>query len=457
MRYILIYVLFFLSLGFTLSTQNQFSPFSLVVVITSLFIQFFSLYNIFSRNKEPFSLNKIFFLFALFFFGIAPLIQYFNQTIIWFKRPLNESEYILTNTIIIIILILYSVFYYFFRHVKLSTTNVIKIQIFKSNQINLDRRLDWKRSLILIGISLLSFFIVFQSNNYNLLAMLIRGGDLLSEILSSGNSDDSPTKWLIINNFVRPTAMLSFLYYAITPQKSKLVFLILLFIAIFTCFPTAMPRFAAAALYLPFLLILFPIFKRKYLFNIVFILSLLVIFPSLDLFRTFSDSTEIAPKLEFDMFEKGHFDSYQNFAIILSNNIITYGYQLLGVLFFWIPRTFWPYKPVGSGTYIAEKLNFSFDNVSANFFAEGYINFGYFGIFLFVLFMAFVTARADNFFWKDNKQQYNSLKSLIYLVSIGFIFFVLRGDLLSSVAYFIGFISSLCFVYKIINFRFYYE
>lgn len=448
MRYLLVFLFYALSVLVSFSSRSIDSPFSYWVVFTSLLIQLISVYNLFTRNHEFFSFYKFFYLFSLFFFGIAPLIQYFNKTIIWFKRPLFEEEYIYTNIIIIGIITLYGLLYNLFRFVKYR--NISSALLIPSNLV---LNVDVFKSIILVLISIFAFFIVFQSNNFSLLAMLIRGGDLIEELLANTVTDESPTKWLIINNFIRPISMISFLVYAINLNRNKFVYFLLLILAITTCFPTAMPRFAAAALYIPFTLIIFPFLKKKYLFILTFIFGLLVIFPSLDLFRTFSSDGRITFKPDFEMFKQGHFDCYQNFSLILNFDIVTYGKQLFGVLFFWIPRTFWTSKPIGSGSFLAEQLDFSFSNVSANYFAEGYINFGFIGIILFTILISFFTAKADNLFWKNFKHNFRSNFDLIYLISLGFIFFILRGDLLSSIAYFIGYLSALKLILILVNFN----
>jgi hypothetical protein len=147
------------------------------------------------------------------------------------------------------------------------------------------------------------------------------------------------------------------------------------------------------------------------------------------------------------MFLKADFDSYYNFAIIFSENIVTYGRQLLGVVFFWIPRSVWSNKPVGSGSYIADQLGFEFSNISANFFAEGYINFGLIGILLFAIVLAVLTSFMDakNFFDKSKSIFF----TMMYLLFIGLLFFILRGDLLSSFAYTIGYSTSVFIVTQV--------
>ncbi len=424
------------------------SAFSYPVFVTSIIIQVFSIYNIFSRESEPYSLFKVFSLFSLFFFGIAPLLQFYNNTVIWYFRPLSEWETFSTNVLIIFILTFYKIFYDLFRRLNVNERSIRKLDVWSINS-----KINAKGVISLIAISLCSFFIVFQSNNYSILAMVIRGGEILSEVTGSSEGDGSPTKWLIINNFVRPISMMCFFYYITSPERNKIVFFILLVLAVFTCFPTGMPRFAAAAMYIPFMLLIFKLSRKKNVFSLIFIVGLLVVFPFLDIFRGFSDDAEIKPELNFDMFLQGHFDSYQNFALIVSSNIITYGKQLLGVLFFWMPRSIWHDKPIGSGAFAAEKMNFVFDNVSANYFAEGYINFGLIGIILFVIILAFITARLDVIYWKYVGHIKNNYFTVLYAISLGFLFFILRGDLLSSVAYTFGFVFSALLVYKVLRIK----
>lgn len=81
--------------------------------------------------------------------------------------------------------------------------------------------------------------------------------------------------------------------------------------------------------------------------------------------------------MNFNIFTELHFDSYQNSLNIIINNLITYGEQLLPVLFFYVPASIWINKPKGSSYLLADKLNYSgFSNVAIGFFGEGYINLG---------------------------------------------------------------------------------
>jgi hypothetical protein len=412
--------------------------FSNRVFLTSVLIQLISTYYIFSNEDSPYSLNKIFYLFTLFFLGIAPLLQFYNATYFFSIKLLSEVEYFLMNLLILFIILIYQILYSWFYKVKLTKKAMVYITKFKLNE-----NLNALQISILILISLFSFFTIFYINNFSIISMLVRGGEIKEHIESTGLQD------LVFTQFIRPLSMVSFLYFCLSKNSNPYVFVLLLVLALLTCFPLAMPRFNVGALYIPFLIILIPIFRKKHIFSISLIFSLLVLFPFLDKFRNISATSEIDLDLNFKMFTEAHFDSYNNFGLIVTEDIVTYGRQLLGVLLFWLPRVFWQDKPIGSGAFLADKLNFSFSNVSANFFAEGYINFGLIGIILFLIALAFFTARMDKLYWSVLFNQRNNFFKVIYLIILGMLFLVLRGDLMSSFAFTCGFMLAIFVVFKV--------
>jgi hypothetical protein len=77
--------------------------------------------------------------------------------------------------------------------------------------------------------------------------------------------------------------------------------------------------------------------------------------------------------------------------------------------------------------------------VACTFLAEGYINFGIIGSILFAAVIALVIARYDGWYWRRGGRIRFTLPRLFYFVAIGMLFFILRGDLLSSFAYTVGF------------------
>ncbi|MDD2495188.1 MAG: O-antigen ligase [Tissierellia bacterium] len=433
---IIIFSVFCITLMYNVS--GPFDNFSNGVYFSSIIIQIISIFYIFSKSNQSYSLKKIFYLFSLFFFGIAPLLQYYKGIALWGSIPLNENEYIYINIIIIVILFLYQLFYVLFYSKRIK---VKKVDFIAKLEVN--RKLNKLQSILLVSISFFSFYMIYRLNNYSILSMLFRGGEFKEFAVVSS------TAGLIISNVFRPLSMMSLLYYITSKSNNFIIYIILTISTFITCSPIGMARFQAATMYIPLVLLTIPWLRRKNNFVLNFILGLLVLFPFLDNFRNFESEGNLKIGFNFDMFLQGHFDSYHNFALIVNNNIITWGRQLLGVIFFWIPRSLWPNKPIGSGAYLAEEKSLIFSNISCNYFGEGFINFGFAGILFFVIFLAYITASFDKMYWTISVYKKNNYFNVIYYILLGLLFFMLRGDLMSSFAFTIGFMFSIWLVHKI--------
>lgn len=417
------------------TAAHPLDEFSTRAFLSSISIQVISIIFVFRKDNEPYSLNKIFYLFTLFFLGIAPLLQFYSSSSFFGARKLSEREYYYMNLLILLILFTYQTFYSIFYLKKINLGYAQLLQRFL-----IDKKLVTSQISLLVILSLLSFFLVFMANNFNLMSMLFRGGAFKETVLESKSSS------LIIFRFFQPLSMMCLLYYMLSPSHKKVITFVLFLLTLITCSPLGMARFSAAALYIPLVLVAIPFIRKKNVFSLSFILGLLVVFPFLNNFRYYTPGNDIKIRLDMNMFVAGDFDSYQNFAIVFFEDIITYGRQLLGALLFWVPRSIWPNKPIGSGAFVANQQGYYFDNVSCNFFAEGYINFGIMGIFLFAILLAYATARTDKYYWKIVANNKNNYFQVIYFVLIGMLFFILRGDLMSSFAYTVGFLLSIILV-----------
>lgn len=415
--------------------QNNYND-SIFFDITYLFIVGKSIFAIYSKKNVSFSFYKMFYTFVLFFFGIAPYIQYTNKIVLWTKEsPFSNEQYIETNLIIITIIVVFEISYnLLFNSSKNINHKSLNSYKYKKRKI---------AEILLIFICFLSLILTLYSKNWEILPLFFRGGDYAAE-----NQEISSFFAQIIDNFFRPISIIIFIIYFSYKRKWNIYSFFFLLLGLFCNFPTGLARYNAAALYIPLIIILVPKLKLKYYFNLILIMGLLIVFPFLNNFRYFGENTQIEPVVfDFSMFAEGHFDSYSSLLRIVQNDIVTYGNQLLGVLLFWVPREIWHSKPIGSGAFMAKKLGFFWDNVSCNYFAEGYINFGFLGIFLFTIILAYISANADVRYLREIKNQQTSLKKyeILYILSSGFMIFLLRGDLLSSFAYLIGFISSIIF------------
>src|SRR5690606_15443488 len=97
--------------------------FSERIYISSLLIQYVFLYYIFSNDSRPYSLNKIFYLFCFFFFGVSPFIQSISNTSSFGARVLNEGEYFTLNVLILLIMFCYQFFYEKFDKLNFNQNN----------------------------------------------------------------------------------------------------------------------------------------------------------------------------------------------------------------------------------------------------------------------------------------------------------------------------------------------
>ena len=213
-----------------------------------------------------------------------------------------------------------------------------------------------------------------------------------------------------------------------------------------SCSPFGMPRFQAAAIYIGLALILRPKLSKKSVFIYGFCGAFMFAFPFLDYMR-YANLLDIDIVNSFKEVVKGltgtlisaHFDGYV-MLVKAQHHVATYGLtfgrQMLGALLFFIPRTWWPDKPLGTGYFIQQTLGLKkkFLNVSASMIEEGYINFGLLGILLFAGLMALLNRSLDTppYGEKDN----SPFKKLVYPFLPPMIFFMVRGDMMSTFAYF---------------------
>lgn len=398
-----------------------------------------SLYLIFVKTHYKFSLYQIIHLFFLFFFGIAPALQYKNDSQFWGSlTKITEDEYIVGNFFTLSSLIIFNVLHNFLlkRRIDITSKNKKEIKITKGLRLH---------SFKLISISFIALVIFLFSKNFDFFSIFLRGSFNSTKSSAITNSSLS----LIVNNFIRPIPAVVLFSYKFFKKNNKFTFaeFIMLILMLICDFPLGMPRFLAATLYIPLLLVYSKVFRKHYNFALFFCLGLLVIFPFLDQFRHAKElSTDTKIGISTQMFSEGTFDSYQNTINVINKADITYGRQLLGVLFFYVPRSIWSTKPIGSGAYIAKEFKYNFSNISMNFLGEGYLNFGYFGVFLFILFLSNLVSRFDFMYWNNLiRKEY---MYIIYFYLYGLLFFIMRGDLLSSFAYTIGLSSAIYLVLK---------
>ncbi|WP_420866991.1 O-antigen polymerase [Cobetia marina] len=354
---------------------------------------------------------------------------------------ISVSSYVYTNFIVIICFILFQIVYALSYGKKdIACKDVIKYNFTMKKTKSRYQVLSF---MLLLGISIGGFTLWY--NNFNLSSLFFRGGELTDRVVLQGPS------WLLYHYFLKPIPAVCALVYALAYGiKSRGAWLLLILTFVISS-PTSMARFQAAVIYIPLFLVFFKALRREFYFPSVLVFGLLFIFPLLDKFRTFSSNDGFGYNLDYSFLLSGHFDSYQNFIRVFDLEMISYGWQLLGAILFFVPRSIWPNKPVGSGYNLAQDLNLSLSNISLNYLGEGYINFGILGVLLFLAILGIFCGWFDRKFWKKNINAGVNISNIFYMFSLGLVFFLMRGDLMSSFAYSMGMLFSVMLVVKIFN------
>ena len=368
------------------------------------------------------SLVLVYFIFSFIFFSIVPWLHYSSGILLWRTFPLRDQIYFELNFLI------FTANSIVFIISRLNIKSSLPAHL-KKNTISLSTR---PACLFLLIISGVGFFTTLALNNFSISNLLFRG--MVDSVRN--NSFESSALQLFMSLSARMLTFFAFVY-AFTQVKSafllKATLFILLLIAIF---PTGVARFMVGMVYIPLMLIFFPRFRDGGLFSFLLIFSLIIFFPFLEQFRYFSgiENISLIPSIEF--FYAAHFDAYENMATAIEVEFITYGRQLLGVLLFYVPRTYWETKPVGSGSEMANSIGYSFDNISMPFLGEGYVNLGFIGSVIFTVLLAYAMSIIDNRFTnKIRLVESVDFSTAFYFYLIGGLFFVMRGDLLSSTAF----------------------
>ena len=375
--------------------------------------------------KHRYSFEFIHSFFLLFMMNIAPMIQYYTTNAFLSFEP-DDTQIVFTN----FLLLLWSVVFYI--GYDYSSRN------HKPQKKTYNMELQLKGySTTIVGVLLLieSGYVLFVTG-FN----IFRNNSAESRFIGTGLPVLS---FALRVTLVIVANIISFCLYK--KNKKKLFFpLITLFLTLIIAFPTAIPRFVAATIYGGLILIIFSKkMKSSYLYSIMFIIGFVIIFPILSNFRYESDNINI-----FEMFmsvltgfkreyNTGNYDGYMMLMRTIdyvSDNGIVWGKSLIGNTLFFIPRSLWSNKPVGSGAFIAEYYNFSFTNCSQSLMAESYLNFGIIGIFLYSFIVGYATQKYDYLYWDSNYK--NTYSKLLYPFYIHLFFILLRGDFLTGYLYF---------------------
>ena len=123
------------------------------------------------------------------------------------------------------------------------------------------------------------------------------------------------------------------------------------------------------------------------------------------------------------------FQSIMNVISMVDDRGHYYGLQILSAVFFFVPRSIWPGKSVGTGDLAAHYAQYVNFNVSSPLPSEFYADFGWLGVFIFGVMSGWFIRFLDRQLIEDN-----SWRFLIATAVTGYLMILLRGSLIGVIA-----------------------
>jgi hypothetical protein len=388
--------------------------------------------------------------------GVQPLLSVWSNVFPHSELPFTQNMVSFSIFILILGILGFEIGYYRFRVEKSSK---ISLESFargiKKNPKRLSITYLW---LLTLGVSLLFVFSLLKYGPDTFLG-LRGGGFAVSEF--QGPEVSSTENQLVIFGLRGLSATLLFISIFMWKTRKdvshpyptfrlKTILVYLIFINILISNPLNAPRLWSGAVILTalFISLKWRGSKSFLTWSTAACLGMLLLFAGLDprliLSRQLINTGEVT--LSATVKEVGNsienlpgdynFDAFQMifYTTKYTNKVgYSFGYQLLLPAFFWVPRSFWNTKPLGSPDIVAAYAGFSSLNVSSPLWSEGYINFSIPGVFLFLYIFGWFARLADNSLSIIELSSPFSTIISSYFASNTFI--LLRGDLTSGTMY----------------------
>jgi hypothetical protein len=162
----------------------------------------------------------------------------------------------------------------------------------------------------------------------------------------------------------------------------------------------------------------------------------IIVFPYADYFRYTDSHYQSLAGIAETLVTKADYDAMQmtQASVDYSDRIgHTNGRQVIGALFFWYPRAWWPAKPRDTGVMLGIYHNSINTNLSSPLWGEMYLDFGLLGVLTIFLALGWVSGGADRLLNENLALGGpNSLLRLAIPIMAGYQIIILRGSLLQS-------------------------
>jgi len=435
------------------------------IVWSSFFVNFLLITSIayYHLNIEkafsPFLTSFI--IFNYLFFFLAPVFQISAMNDLNFRFPndfaFNTSSVVFANLLILIFNIVFIFSYLYFKDKKLGKNKE------QATEVN------FKYNTPLAILVLLVVCVAIAVFNYDY---------LLKDISESVYiiKDESTSLLLLKKKFLFFTPLggivLTLKHLQMTNKINSNTFFVVLSLVIFIVllffFKNIFTekRNTLGPIYIALIYLFFPkLLNSNAKFFLFMFLSMVIIFPLSSTLTHIDASLEqifVKPSLIYESFlrfgtisgafESLHYDAFSNIMATVEYVKLyglSWGYQLLGVCLFFVPRSLWTTKPLSTGELIGNHLfdttPRNFTNLSNSVVSEGFINFGFIGIVVLAIVLAYFIVKF--IIWHRSE---DCLKQFIAFYFAVHLMFLLRGDLTNGFSYFIGPLLSVVFLPKLL-------
>ncbi|MGQ0562381.1 MAG: O-antigen polymerase [Gemmatimonadota bacterium] len=394
----------------------------------------------------------MFWLFNLLFFGLGPLVQYLT---VLFRFPLSEETLLKTNLVVLS----YSVLFFF----------AYRRAFRKGGAVKQPGRVGFISPRALVVGALVSVVV--------LAAVIAAAGFILDSnmVLRMAGGYEAGFPALIASYFIRFFVyfLMLFAYFRwkwVGGANSPGDWAVLLVVTI-CCLalnsPVGGQRAHVFALYFGWLLVVWPLRRKRAPAYLALLLAGVFGAALIGDVRAMVLGMEGA-KIQVN--ELPRFLATPNVDTQLAHVLDyvaadgpTWGRQMGGALLAWVPRTIWPSKPVGTGMFIFEEFVSRTEwvtdtNVTVSLLGEFYVDFGLPGVLLLTPLLGYACGIFDRQYKRHLAAMVGQARArlafprsstrymLLYAPFVGMFFYVLRGDLMSSVSFIIAYCAAFVLV-----------
>jgi oligosaccharide repeat unit polymerase len=388
-----------------------------------------------------YNMGASFSLFTLIFFGIIPLFEY-RLGITYNGAPIpRDSSYMEAAEIV---LMSCGCFYlgYGLKRDKGSEMDLLKRLRFASRK---HRQIVTGMAIGTLGICAFAIAAFYEFSLHNI---MLRGYGEEVDQSAIGNA--------FITYVARPLyfdIVLIMILHSMHRERKPYVWVFLLGCsALLFVSPIGIPRNLVGALYIPLLMLAFlPRYNSKYAVIGVILFAILLAAPLVDVFRHINlhEDVDLGENYNLDYLFSGHFDAFHNLTQVIDLDYRSKGFQVIGILLFWVPRALWEGKPQGTSFDFADYAGYEAHNVSFPLQAEFYVDYGVIGVAIGMFFTGVLYRRMDILLSRIKAA--GSIASYIFAIarfelSISGLL-LLRGNVLSSFGYTVGVGVTLMMIY----------